>query len=591
MRKVDQEHADIHAEFLAGRFVVQTSVGTFKAVSPDMKLEQTINRSQKSSGGILGQTKTDSYVSEWELVYHDVLAISNCYSDLTKSNTRTGPALHHELTGNISKQLNEEISKVMEFINERGNPYETARPTPLHNITSGQMVSKENSRRLLNYFNDGKQRYRDFRDERYVMKSKKLCDTITKVNLPKFDDRDKKQKSSKPIIKKLGDAQKHIDVARARGISMKEILCLDHLTRNKFFEEDLTAKPNKKSDLLKELEKHLNSSNYNFTAKSPMRTATVVDFMSLIRRYPTSKLKTFNDLFNIATYSILHAPCVEEIDIVYDSYLEDSIKECERIRRRSSFEPLEFVNLKITTPIPVQMDRFWACGKNKEAIQEISRDFFKSFSSKSQHRIVLSGYVTDSEGVKPCIELCQGSLQIYPNLDSMTAEADSRIIPHVEKAVMKGVKRVIVHSNDTDVLVYLLYYIHYFINLGVEELWIKYGTGDKSRHIPVHKLGCVLGTQLCKVILKSHVLTGSDVTSKLGTKAAALNSEPEKYLESFGEMNKRSLESLEKAEKYLVRVLQKNSKFTNFNELRYDNLYYNLFYLQPLYTNMYFLSK
>ena len=372
---------------------------------------------------------------------------------------------------------------------------------------------------------------------------------------------------------------------------MKEILCFDHLTSNKFFEEDLTAKRNKKSDLVKELEKHLNSSDCNFTAESPMRTATVVDFMSLIRRYPTSKLKTFNDLFNIATYSILHAPCVEEIDIVYDGYLEDSIKECERIRRRSSFEPLEFVNLNITTPIPVQMDRFWACGKNKEAIQEISRDFFKSFSSKSQHRIVLSGYVTDSEGVKPCIELYQGNLQMYPDLDSMIEEADSRIIPHVEKAVMKGVKRVIVHSNDTDVLIYLLYYIHYVINLGVEELWIKYGTGDKFRHIPVHKLGCVLGTQLCKIILKSHVLTGSDVTSKVGTKAAALNNELEKYLESFGEMNKPSLESLEKAEKYLVRVLQKNSKCTNSNEPRYDNLFYNLFYLQPLYTNMYFLSK
>ena len=123
--------------------------------------------------------------------------------------------------------------------------------------------------------------------------------------------------------------------------------------------------------------------------------------MSLIRRYPTFKLKTFNDLFSIATCSILHAACVEKTDIVYDSYLEDHIKECERIRLRSSCEPLEFINWKTTAPIPVQLGRFWACGKNKEAIQEISRDFFKSVSSKSQHRIVLSGYVTDSEGIKP----------------------------------------------------------------------------------------------------------------------------------------------------------------------------------------------
>ena len=123
-------------------------------------------------------------------------------------------------------------------------------------------------------------------------------------------------------------------------------------------------------------------------------------------------------------------------------------------------------------------------------------------------------------------------------------------------------------SNDTDVVVYLLYYIHHFINRGIEELWIKYGTGDKTRHIPIHKLGSVLGHQHCKVILNAHILTGSDVTSKLGTKAAAFKSEPEKYLESFAEMNEPSLESLEAGEKYLVRVWQKNSKCANFNELR-----------------------
>ena len=56
-----------------------------------MKLEQTINRSQRSAGGTVGQTKAELYVCEWELVYHEILTISNCYSDLTKSKTRTGP--------------------------------------------------------------------------------------------------------------------------------------------------------------------------------------------------------------------------------------------------------------------------------------------------------------------------------------------------------------------------------------------------------------------------------------------------------------------------------------------------------------------
>ena len=170
--------------------------------------------------------------------------------------------------------------------------------------------------------------------------------------------------------------------------------------------------------------------------------------------------------------------------------------------------------------------------------------------------------------MKTYIEQCQGDLQTCPDLDLMTEEADLGIIPHIQKAVMSGVRRVIVHSNETDVVVH-------FINIGIENLWIKFGIEDKSRHVPVHKLGVVLGAQLCKVILKSLVLTGCDVISKVGTKAAALDSEPELYLESFGEMNEPFLRSFEKAKKYLVRVLQKNSKCTNL-PMRYEFLHQNL---------------
>ena len=36
------EHPDIHELFLAGHFVVKTNIGSLNAVTPDMKLEQTI---------------------------------------------------------------------------------------------------------------------------------------------------------------------------------------------------------------------------------------------------------------------------------------------------------------------------------------------------------------------------------------------------------------------------------------------------------------------------------------------------------------------------------------------------------------------
>lgn len=77
LRMLPKEHPEVYHKFSTGHFVVQKSSRSFSVVSPDMKLEQTIQRSQKSSKGIIGQTRQQMYVTEWELIYHEVLAISN----------------------------------------------------------------------------------------------------------------------------------------------------------------------------------------------------------------------------------------------------------------------------------------------------------------------------------------------------------------------------------------------------------------------------------------------------------------------------------------------------------------------------------
>ena len=47
MRKLPQDNPEIYKEFIKGKFAVKTEKGSFNAVSPDMKLEQTIQRSKK----------------------------------------------------------------------------------------------------------------------------------------------------------------------------------------------------------------------------------------------------------------------------------------------------------------------------------------------------------------------------------------------------------------------------------------------------------------------------------------------------------------------------------------------------------------
>ena len=81
-----------------GLFVVKQKTECFNAVAGDLKLEQTINRSQKSASRILGQIRQREYVTKWEIVYHEIPSISNKFRSLTDSNLGSRETeLHHEL--------------------------------------------------------------------------------------------------------------------------------------------------------------------------------------------------------------------------------------------------------------------------------------------------------------------------------------------------------------------------------------------------------------------------------------------------------------------------------------------------------------
>ena len=92
---------------------MKTNARYFKAVAAAMKLEQSIQRSKKDPGGIRRQTKHQTYVTTWELAYHEVaLPVSKEYGEISKSvlaNTGANP-LHKELR-NINISVYNEITR------------------------------------------------------------------------------------------------------------------------------------------------------------------------------------------------------------------------------------------------------------------------------------------------------------------------------------------------------------------------------------------------------------------------------------------------------------------------------------------------
>ena len=114
--------------------------------------------------------------------------------------------------------------------------------------------------------------------------------------------------------------------------------------------------------------------------------------MPILRRIPTHSIQVFRDLFTSAWLFIKSVCRFDQLHVVFDSYLEDSIKGSER-SRRNKLDPLDFFGITLDTKFPVQVDRFWVSIHNKEQLQILSRIFLKQVAEKEHVNMVLSGYV------------------------------------------------------------------------------------------------------------------------------------------------------------------------------------------------------
>jgi len=313
-----------------------------------------------------------------------------------------------------------------------------------------------------------------------------------------------------------------------------------------------------KYELCQELEKKLQPGDYISKKEwTSIPSAWIIDVMATIRGVKTTTLKTFGDLFDEFVNKVVRI-CGKpaRLDIVLDTYLEGSVKDSERLRRLDE-TPIEINNLQSATLLPVKMSSFWGSSSNKTKLQTELRQVMKDRAGDilPQGNIVLSA--TGIEGriqMQPSQSVSGNTVHEVADLNIDAEEADVRIMIHVLHCARSGIKRVVVLANDTDILVLLLYHWHTFQTHGLLELWMRGGSGDTTRYIPVHTLATNLGQATCKILIALHMLTGADTTSKLGTKSAALKAKPEMYLAEFGH-DPESI-NLPLVEEYLVKVLR-----------------------------------
>ena len=125
-----------------------------------------------------------------------------------------------------------------------------------------------------------------------------------------------------------------------------------YLTKDEFL-----RKP-QKSELTKESEKNMQTPPPAAIPQDDEATAIMIDFMAYARKVAVKKLNlmTFGDLVKKLwnTFIYLSRDC-NRIDIIFDLYLQQSIKQCER-DRRSKHDAINTIISRTDQPLPVDME-------------------------------------------------------------------------------------------------------------------------------------------------------------------------------------------------------------------------------------------
>lgn len=580
MRKLSEDAPEIYENFKAGKFVVKRTEGRFNSVGADMCLEQTINRSQKSASGIICSTKTKQFVAQWEMIYHEMLAVVNVQREISGISTPSRELLvNHEFNVPATQTSESLVEEMIQYIKHHENPVittdEDEEKKSLHNILTQEIMSTEIRNNLLQFESNSRTKYETYRTERFITKQRSIFDTIHRTNLKtcssmKPEKSQNHQRRDRGAKKQLAETQKIFDIARVREYDMKHLLRFDLIDSSYLFDGDgLMNKPNK-SDLCNELEKQLDKTDYILQSKwKKENTTSIIDVMACLRRMRLSTVKTFGDLctnfLDMAHGLSINSNC---IDFIFDTYVEDSVKGSERARR-CNCSPIDLNVICAKTPLPVTMDAFWASSTNKAKLQGLLRSHILG-SMTDNADVVVSAMGVSSE-FEPCRAIINGCDVTLPDLDIEIEEADVRMIPHAVHAVNSGASRVVLLSNDTDVMVLGLHYWNILKGHGLKELWFRAGVGNTTRYIPLHTLGDRMGTQACKVLIAIHQLTGCDSTSKCGTKAAGLKANPVK-IQDFGKDQNKIEIGL--AEEFLVNVYKPGTPCKTMDDLRY-HLYHH----------------
>ena len=442
------------------------------AIPIDQAHEQN-NAYIKGDGGAIGLTDNPNALRRWMIAGPEVARIIEEFHDEHhhcggKINTN-----HHDQTPSVQTSFAKDVYSLVSVMEEFGNPFEEE-STDVLVIDSKEIADPATVETIQNVQRIGQEQFQAFVKECLVDRSKSIDDVIHRNKLKLFKNmattntsKGKKQLTS--LKSDVGLFSRLYIGCQTRDGNLEEFFRHENQAYPPALSDCGNLYLGTKSDLLVCLE-----DPSDIQSEAPVASSVVLDGGVLVQILKPASVKNFIEYASqiFIPYILSQFQNASRVDLVWDSYLEDSLKGTTRakrgkgVRRRVVAEAL----------IPRNWNDFLRVDSNKtELYKFLSHALFDLFNQEEKQLVI-----TDGESV-----LSKPPLDDLASLSPCNhEEADSRMLLHVSHAAHCGHHKLLIRTVDTDVVVLALYVAQC---LGTEyELWLAFGTSKHFRYIAAH---------------------------------------------------------------------------------------------------------
>ena len=601
MKNLQTSAPELHREFENGDFVIKRSKGRFNQVPADQATEWQ-NRTCKISNGIIGITRNDTARDRFCITWAERSHVSYKTKSLYGVENENDEAISTRKDGLPSRVRHdiEAVEKLVElfkkfnvfkldpshdgknlqdesiehnFEDAGDNAGQEAECEPqLISLATKDVATSDIQKDLLTAKDRGIALVCDNVKQCLIDQSvpffhplkrniSKTFGTLYRANITNKNNDKKTLKADRRLIQQLFNASR-----AGRIVNMKDILTHELLQVPPSLGK-VNGKMNStsKSDMIAIISANVETPPSVPDAAPTQWTCVLIDGHALIQSLgkPNNAL-TFNDYAKVFLGAVTcHVKAsVKRVDVVFDTYVKQSIKGPTREKRTGNKRPIRKIIENGDVPLPKVWNQFIALDDNKANLAEFLSDYIMEHGNlPNECELVTGGGFKDHELAKS--SLFGDILDLRSNHE----EADTRLILHALHAVSNSqCNRIIVVCRDTDVLLLL---IHFLGSKQGIDIWMVSGTARQMKCYPIHIIAEKLSLQIQENILGFHALTGCDSTSSFSRfgkkKCWKVFEQHPGLLSGVGRDG-----SVEPVEEYLCMVYSAPCQFGGVNQARHD---------------------